>query len=253
MSLPPEDIDPAIRTARARDFYLAYLNSPAWKTRRNRALHLAKWRCRRCPSKRDLQVHHTTYERLGAEWDSDLEVLCANCHEGHHLEETAKSDLGIYIRIASEVVREKPLDSIAELSESTKILCAKYRVPYDGAHIHRALELVTGRRFTRPTPKFKADGTEPSPTAWTAQEAHEFLCRVACALGGPLKLLKDMPTVDQSPAEREEHERRLRQQIGHEQRLQYLADRYGQKREPIQKQLDRIFEKRVQAERAPGD
>jgi hypothetical protein len=32
----------------------------------------------------DLQVHHRTYERRGAELADDLVVVCRQCHEIHH-------------------------------------------------------------------------------------------------------------------------------------------------------------------------
>lgn len=236
MSLPRSGVDPAIRTARARDFYLAYLNSSAWKTRRNRALRLAHWCCQRCESKRDLQVHHKSYERLGAEWDQDLEVVCVNCHEQHHIQETAKSSLGIYLRIAAEALRKTPLAEIADLSEDTKVLCAKYHVAYDGPHIHRALELVLGRRFIRVAKEFREDGTKPSPTTWTAQDAHEFLCRLRSR--GIELPLKSMPRLGTSYSERAGHEQRLREQVAEQQLEDYRAER---RHVPLRERLERIF------------
>jgi hypothetical protein len=38
-------------------------------------------RCERCGYAHELQLHHKTYERLGRELISDLEVLCHQCHE----------------------------------------------------------------------------------------------------------------------------------------------------------------------------
>jgi 5-methylcytosine-specific restriction endonuclease McrA len=37
-------------------------------------------RCERCGSTRDLELHHKTYDRLGRELLSDLELLCSGCH-----------------------------------------------------------------------------------------------------------------------------------------------------------------------------
>ena len=76
-------------SAASREFYLAYLNSPAWRATRNRALRLANWTCQQCGGKRDLQVHHRSYERLGREWDQDLEVVCDDCHREVHIERNA--------------------------------------------------------------------------------------------------------------------------------------------------------------------
>lgn len=37
-----------------------------------------------CGSKKDIHVHHLTYERMGHELDSDLMVLCEVCHDKVH-------------------------------------------------------------------------------------------------------------------------------------------------------------------------
>lgn len=235
MTLPPFDSTERIRTARARDFYLAYLNSSSWKTRRNQALRLAEWRCQRCYSKRDLQVHHTTYERLGAEWDQDLEVVCITCHEAHHIEEAFKSDLGIYLKLANEALRGQPFASMAELSEETKVLCAKYHVTYDGAHIHRALELVTGRRFVRLDRPRRQDEPPREPDYFSAQDAHELLMRLDIPV-----FLKSMPAADKSPAEQVAHEARLREQMAEELGKTYREER---QRVPLRARLEQIFAK----------
>jgi 5-methylcytosine-specific restriction endonuclease McrA len=60
--------------------YRTYLLTRAWQVKRAGALHRAGYRCERCFAKYGLEVHHTTYERLGAERHEDLEVLCKRCH-----------------------------------------------------------------------------------------------------------------------------------------------------------------------------
>ena len=40
--------------------------------------------CEACGYSRKLQVHHKTYERLGKERNSDLVLLCRDCHESLH-------------------------------------------------------------------------------------------------------------------------------------------------------------------------
>lgn len=181
MSRTPTETIPRIRAALSRDFYISYLNSSSWRTRRRRALELANWRCSRCGSKRDLQVHHTSYERLGAEWDQDLEVLCADCHEAHHEAEAERSDLGLYLRLVRQAIAAQPLASIADLSEHVKRLCVTYRIPCEPSAIHRALELGTGQRFVRPTPKPRR-GRPSSVDPISAQEAHEILKRLRIAV-----------------------------------------------------------------------
>jgi len=61
-----------------------YIGSPAWRRQRQIALASAGGRCQVCNSPDDLDVHHRTYERFGAEWPGDLTVLCATCHQLYH-------------------------------------------------------------------------------------------------------------------------------------------------------------------------
>jgi 5-methylcytosine-specific restriction endonuclease McrA len=62
------------------DEYRAYLDSPAWKATREAALKRARHRCAVCSLGHGLEVHHRTYERLGAEAWGDMIVLCRTCH-----------------------------------------------------------------------------------------------------------------------------------------------------------------------------
>ena len=41
-------------------------------------------RCQRCRSRRQLTIHHRTYQRLGHERRSDVTVLCWSCHRRQH-------------------------------------------------------------------------------------------------------------------------------------------------------------------------
>ena len=65
--------------------YPVYLRTPEWRRARATAL-LAAGNC--CSldvtHTTELEVHHRTYERLGAELVSDLVVLCHPCHQLHH-------------------------------------------------------------------------------------------------------------------------------------------------------------------------
>lgn len=60
--------------------YRTYLDSVAWEKRRARMIAVAGHRCQSCGATTGLEVHHLTYNRLGEERDSDLEVLCPPCH-----------------------------------------------------------------------------------------------------------------------------------------------------------------------------
>lgn len=64
--------------------YRDYLQSEWWQERRLLALELAGWKCQDCGGTEDLEVHHLTYERLGAELDADLRALCHHCHSHTH-------------------------------------------------------------------------------------------------------------------------------------------------------------------------
>lgn len=62
--------------------YNTYIGSHAWRRNpaRLKALADANGHCRLCHSAAPLEVHHSTYERLGRELWSDLIALCRDCH-----------------------------------------------------------------------------------------------------------------------------------------------------------------------------
>lgn len=64
--------------------YREYLKTPEWLETRISKLKSASFRCQLCNVGGQLDVHHRTYERRGAEWSSDLIVLCRNCHGKFH-------------------------------------------------------------------------------------------------------------------------------------------------------------------------
>lgn len=75
-----------------QEFYNRYLNSPIWKEKKNERIKMSNNQCEwlieekvRCPRTRYLCVHHNTYERLGAELASDLNVYCFFHHTLVHL------------------------------------------------------------------------------------------------------------------------------------------------------------------------
>jgi hypothetical protein len=63
--------------------YAGYLKSAHWHAVRRAAIERAGYRCQLCAGKRDLQVHHNSYENCGHELERDLVVLCDGCHAGH--------------------------------------------------------------------------------------------------------------------------------------------------------------------------
>lgn len=65
--------------------YDEYLKTSAWLARRKQSLQAAGWKCQVCgTADRPLEVHHNSYDRLGHENETDLVVLCGDCHSRHH-------------------------------------------------------------------------------------------------------------------------------------------------------------------------
>lgn len=160
--------------------YEQYLQSPTWRLRRNRALKSAGYRCARCYRKRRLQVHHRTYERLGNEHEADLEVLCEDCHNGHHLQDMAASAARIYLKLASEALAADPWADLGDLSEAVKRRCVALRItPYDVPAIDRALALISAsNRLASPIPKTRDDLDAVQGRPITHEEARECLHRL---------------------------------------------------------------------------
>lgn len=256
---------PATRAA-GREFYLTYLNSPSWRATRNRALRLANYRCQKCGGKRELQVHHLSYERLGREWDQDLEVLCDDCHREHHIEAAQDTTLGRYLKLARVALRERAAGTIADLNADVKALCAQYKIPADPRLIEKALSLLIGdlvreRRQERAEPESPlapdADpcSCEACVTAgvstrrqrrdWHTGEllhgddlrrwwaAHDAYYDLVERVGD--RLIKAWPGPVRTPAE---HERILSEQLREHHKAAYLEER---KRKPIDVRLAEIF------------
>lgn len=64
--------------------YNEYLKTDHWKNIRQQAFTHYGAACCLCNSKRQLNVHHRSYDNLGEEPMSDLIVLCRNCHAKFH-------------------------------------------------------------------------------------------------------------------------------------------------------------------------
>lgn len=65
--------------------YAEYLKTEHWQEVRKMALENAGNKCVVC-GKGDLplHVHHNTYENIGEERETDVTVLCMNCHKLYH-------------------------------------------------------------------------------------------------------------------------------------------------------------------------
>lgn len=64
--------------------YQEYLETPHWQQKRAEALARSGGKCSQCGATENLDVHHKTYVRLGAEELADLVVLCRDCHFAKH-------------------------------------------------------------------------------------------------------------------------------------------------------------------------
>lgn len=62
----------------------AYLKSEHWKLLKRVTLQSQGRICCKCGALKKLQIHHKTYVRLWKELQSDLMVVCVDCHKKIH-------------------------------------------------------------------------------------------------------------------------------------------------------------------------
>lgn len=92
-----------------RSEYAAYIRSEAWRAKRAQVFSASPrpYRCHCCNRKRSarrpIEVHHLTYENLGAEPLTDLVLVCLICHGLIHA--YAGAQLGLNIALATEYIR----------------------------------------------------------------------------------------------------------------------------------------------------
>lgn len=231
------DVVPPIRAV-PPSHYQVYLGTTEWRLTRNRALKRAGRQCSKCPSKRDLEVHHKTYERLGHEWDQDLEVLCVMCHRGEHLGNPDQTSLGIYLRIASAALKKEPFASVADLSDMVKTACAKLKIPALDGRINAAIEVMIGNRLQSPLKEHRP--VKADPLALSAGDARELMIRLREKFPELLGA-KVIPEVCLTESQQQAHEDRMAWQIKAEQQEQYQQEREHERRESTQEAIKRIF------------
>jgi hypothetical protein len=112
--------------------YEEYLQTSEWRSRRDRALSRAGWRCALCAAKKRLQVHHNCYDNLGEEADEDLTALCDQCHERHHLTDRFDRELRVYLVAARSRLFKRSFASMSDVAEDLKQTFAELQLPYDG-------------------------------------------------------------------------------------------------------------------------
>lgn len=64
--------------------YLDYLQSNKWNLKRNEILKRDNYKCKKCMTNINLQIHHLNYNNLYNESNDELITLCKNCHENEH-------------------------------------------------------------------------------------------------------------------------------------------------------------------------
>jgi hypothetical protein len=67
-----------------KKYYDLYLATDKWRGFKNSIISKRGFNCELCSSKKNIQVHHLTYERLGNEMPEDVMILCKKCHEKAH-------------------------------------------------------------------------------------------------------------------------------------------------------------------------
>lgn len=236
------EIIPTIRAASPAappSHYLAYLNSPSWRLRRNRALVDASWQCQRCPAKRNLHVHHKSYERLGAEWDSDLDVLCENCHRDEHLEHPEQTSLGLYLKIVSSLLSKRGYTSVTDLADDTKRQCITLKVPTDVPRINDAIAVVCGNRLTSVSHARHEEKHAHIPKydrPLSHAEAREAIALLGIA-GIAAMVAKTMPS--HQARDSRTHSQILAEQVAAHHRERWQSERV--RRTPFEERLDAIF------------
>lgn len=78
------DVELFVKISAPKIFYENYINSTQWKNFRIKLFKERGFKCELCGSKKNLQVHHITYENLSTEKDDDVLILCQVCHQKAH-------------------------------------------------------------------------------------------------------------------------------------------------------------------------
>ena len=100
--------------------YKDYLRSEHWKQLKREVLSRRSF-CQNCTSKSKLLLHHKNYDCLFKEKDSDLIVMCFDCHHKQHKKRNFKIK-GIDLNFTSVKNENKEYYKI-EKDSSVKLLC----------------------------------------------------------------------------------------------------------------------------------
>src|SRR5882757_1588820 len=87
--------------------YKTYIRSPRWKAVCGRYWALYGRKCQACGSRKQLHVHHNTYDRFGREIMSDLTGVCQPCHRLIHQMHRANRKISLKVVTMNFVVAKK--------------------------------------------------------------------------------------------------------------------------------------------------
>lgn len=98
---------------RSKEEYSKYLRTFRWTIAKRRLYRERGRQCEKCPNTKALQVHHLTYDRVGNERYSDLQILCAWCHAEEH-------DRIIDEHLQAKIEKEAQKQEVAQAALSVK-------------------------------------------------------------------------------------------------------------------------------------
>lgn len=105
----------ATKNERARPAnYRAYIDSAQWRDRCKRFYAVHGRHCAACDATTGLQVHHMAYTHLGRELDSELAVLCGDCHLDFH--ETHGTSHDMIAKTTAFIVDKRQLAELTALA-----------------------------------------------------------------------------------------------------------------------------------------
>src|SRR5205807_4467434 len=109
--------------------YASYLQSDAWREKREMVFARSGGLCEGCRLKRAVQVHHLTYEHLGNELLWELAAVCLDCHNMVHGDEISSGYLLGNRRAAAELSSGPLLHDMPKVFASTKQGTSEKQVP----------------------------------------------------------------------------------------------------------------------------
>jgi len=147
--------------------YNEYIKSDAWRLKRSERLAIGNHKCAYCCTRKRIQVHHLTYERIGNELMEDLVPLC----ETHH----AKIE-----RIIKSGKMKRTGHPLLLLTETMRLLCKdgshKVKITRRERRAMRELKNIQRRESRKPR---EGIGFSPPTKKWATATESERQSAVA--------------------------------------------------------------------------